>query len=68
MCSDTDVSDHESSSKHRLNIANVPFESNINDQEPEEQSVWGQRVPYNVLHCIFNKLCVQEGGLPLLVR
>lgn len=69
MQSDTDVSDYECSSKrNKFSITNVPVLSTTDNEEPEEQSVWGQSVPYSVLQCIFHKLCIQEGCLPLLVR
>lgn len=62
--SDTDLSDCESSSKrNKLSIIKM---SSVEEQ-PKEQSVWGQSVPYKVLHRVFHNLCVQEGCLPLLV-
>lgn len=67
--SDTDLSDYESSSKrNKINVNKMTTVNSAAEEEPKEQSVWGQSVPYNVLYRVFQHLCVQEGCLPVLVR
>lgn len=67
--SDTDVSDYETSYKrNKLNVAKLSNVNNVAEEEPKEQSAWGQSVPYKVLYRVFQLLCVQEGCLPVLVR
>lgn len=67
--SDTDLSDYESSNKrNKINVGKVSSVNNAADEEPKEQSVWGQSVPYKALYRVFQYMCVQEGCLPVLVR
>lgn len=67
--SDTDLSDYESSTKrNKPTFAKISNVNNAADEEPKEQSVWGQSVPYKALYRVFQHLCVQEGCLPVLVR
>lgn len=68
--SDTDLSDYETSYKRsRVNAAaKLSHVNNAADEEPKEQSVWGQSVPYKALYRVFQYMCVQEGCLPVLVR
>ncbi|KAI4460301.1 f-box/tpr repeat protein pof3 [Holotrichia oblita] len=67
--SDTDASDYESPSKRAR--ASLETQNNTGDkdnQEPDEQSVWGHSIPTPILHKIFQHLCLQEGSLPMLIR
>ncbi|EEZ97209.2 F-box/LRR-repeat protein 6 isoform X2 [Tribolium castaneum] len=65
VTSDTDVSDYEYTAKKSKNESDV---TSTQDQEPQEQSVWGEHVPENVLYKIFQNVCFQDGCLPNLVR
>ncbi|KAI4460277.1 f-box/tpr repeat protein pof3 [Holotrichia oblita] len=51
--------------EHRWRQNNTGDKDN---QEPDEQSVWGHSIPTPILHKIFQHLCLQEGSLPMLIR
>lgn len=66
--SDTDVSDYESCSKRVKYVSNSTMEaSEAANEEPLEQSVWGEHLPNKVLYRIF-QYTSQDGSLPILVR
>ncbi|XP_017783584.1 PREDICTED: F-box/LRR-repeat protein 6 [Nicrophorus vespilloides] len=65
--SDTDTSDHESTSKRYKNNSN---DADLDEEpfEPAEQSVWGSSLPRHILHSVFQHLTIERGALPTLVR
>lgn len=66
--SDTDASDYETPTKRTKALTNTQEYINTEEEEPLEQSVWGDRIPELVLWKIFEIVCQQEGSLPILVR
>lgn len=64
VLSDTEKSDN----KHKSKCAKFVHISDVEAGGVEEQSVWGQYLPVNVLYKIFENVCMQEGCLPVLVR
>ena len=64
--SDTDASDYESNRK-RTKVSDTVVNT-VQEDEPKEQSVWGQNIPRDILYKIFQNVCHQDGALPMLVR
>lgn len=60
--SDTDASDYESDKK-KASVVN----KNDDNNEPQEQSCWGNALPERILYKIFQYTC-SDGSLPILVR
>lgn len=65
--SDTDVSDYEGDKKKVRNATNNVTSNEYDNNEPQEQSCWGEALPSHVLHKIFQYTC-SDGSLPTLVR
>lgn len=65
--SDTDASDTETMRK-RLKVVTDNNKNEEEAEEPQEQSVWGEKIPDVILYKIFEIAVMQDGCLPTLVR
>ncbi|XP_068912380.1 F-box/LRR-repeat protein 6-like isoform X2 [Tenebrio molitor] len=68
VTSDTDVSDYEYNNAKKSRASSDNDVTSTQENEPQEQSGWGQYMPEPVLYKIFQILCTQDGCLPNLVR
>lgn len=68
--SDTDASDCEKKPKRSKPSTTENDVSSTQEQEPLEQSVWGdpEKIPVSVLERIFDHVVIQEGCLPSLIK